>query len=175
MGYWREIGAKDLVISAWADGTSAAAVRGRVRSVEYRMPVDAPMCPKETRVQSMWHVLVLDGTVVLESASMSLDVPMGTSFNTVVCDTFTIEGGSLRMVRSCAFEWVQSSWMKSLVEKTAQPELQKVGKKVASMVVRWARTAAIGSQSPRRRSKQQLALTPSLASSSSQRPRPSLT
>merc|ERR1712232_1492001 len=160
MGYWREIGAKDLVISAWADGTSAAAVRGRVRSVEYRMPVDAPMCPKETRVQSMWHVLVLEGMVVLESASMSLDVPCGTSFNTVVCDTFTAERGRLRMVRSCAFEWVQSSWMKSLVEKTAQPELQQVGKQVASMIVRWARTAAIGpigSQTPSKRSKQQLA------------------
>ncbi|CAE7676939.1 prtp, partial [Symbiodinium sp. KB8] len=114
--YWEEMGSVDLEISAWSDGSSfASVVKGKVRTIEMRSPVPpAPMCPKETRVQSTWHVVILEDKVLLESVSMSLDVPCGTNFNVIACDTFSVQDGKLKMVRTCGIEWLQNTWLKSL-------------------------------------------------------------
>merc|ERR1712039_1149378 len=137
--YFKETGAKDLEIAAWADGDgSTSTVQGQVRSVEFRSPVPpAPMCPKETRVTSTWHVAALADKVVLEAVCMSLDVPCGTSFNSVTCDTFTVVDGVMKMVRTCGVEWVQESWTKSLVEKNVPVELGTIGQKMANVVQKW--------------------------------------
>merc|ERR1712151_1457236 len=101
----------------WASGQGAAVnVKGKVRSVEYQMSLPpAPMCPQETRCTATWHVVASPYKVVLESVTMSLDVPFGTSFNVVTCDTFTSDeaSGRTHMVRTCGIEWVEVIWMRS--------------------------------------------------------------
>eukprot|EP00435_Cladocopium_sp_Y103_P072912 s597_g41.t1 len=91
--YWEETGAMDLDISPWSDGSSfASVVKGKVRTIEMRSP--------ETRVQSTWHIVVLPDKVLLESVTMSLDVPCGTMFNVISCDSFTMQDGKLKMSRT---------------------------------------------------------------------------
>lgn len=142
--YFKATGTQDLDIGEWADGgASIAAVEGKVRSIEMRVPVPpAPMCPKQTRVTSTWHVAVFEHQVLLECVAMSLDVPCGTCFNTVSCDTFTVEKGRMKMVRTCGIEWIQSSWTKSLVESNAPPQLAKVAQTLAGVVQNWGHDAA---------------------------------
>ncbi|CAE7466379.1 Ces2c, partial [Symbiodinium pilosum] len=137
--YWQEMGSMDLEISQWSDGGSfASAVKGKVRTIEMRSPVPpAPMCPKETRVQSTWHIVILEDKVLLESVSMSLDVPCGTNFNVIACDTFSVEDGKLKMVRTCGIEWLQSTWLKSMIEQNVPPQLAAVGERMAKVVGRW--------------------------------------
>eukprot|EP00439_Symbiodinium_sp_Y106_P050130 s994_g6.t1 len=133
------MGSVDLEISAWSDGSSfASVVKGKVRTIEMRSPVPpAPMCPKETRVQSTWHVVILEDKVLLESVSMSLDVPCGTNFNVIACDTFSVQDGKLKMVRTCGIEWLQSTWLKSMIEQNVPPQLAAVGERMAKVVGRW--------------------------------------
>lgn len=137
--YWEEMGSVDLEISAWSDGSSfASVVKGKVRTIEMRSPVPpAPMCPKETRVQSTWHVVILEDKVLLESVSMSLDVPCGTNFNVIACDTFSVQDGKLKMVRTCGIEWLQNTWLKSMIEQNVPPQLAAVGERMAKVVGRW--------------------------------------
>ncbi|CAK9062032.1 Acylcarnitine hydrolase, partial [Durusdinium trenchii] len=137
--YWEETGAMDLDISPWSDGSSfASAVKGKVRTIEMRSPVPpAPMCPKETRVQSTWHIVVLPDQVLLESVTMSLDVPCGTMFNVISCDSFTIKDGKLKMSRTCGVEWLQSSWLKSMVEQNVPPQLKAIAERMVGVVTRW--------------------------------------
>jgi len=138
-GYFKEMGAQELEIGAWVEGTSLlGAVKGKVRSVDMRMPVPpAPMCPKDTRVQSTWHVVSLPDKLVLESVTMSLDVPYGTCFNVISCDTFTDTGNGLKMVRTCGVEFVQSTWLSHLVEANVPPNMIDIGKRLAKVVDRW--------------------------------------
>jgi len=77
--------------------------------------------------------------VVLESVTMSLDVPCGTNFYVIVCDTFTQEEGKINMVRMCGVEWVQSTWLKNLVEQNVPVELTKVGARMANVIGVWAK------------------------------------
>ena len=137
--YWEEMGAMDLEISPWSDGNSLSSmVKGKVRTIEMRSPVPpAPMCPKETRVQSTWHIVVLPDKVILESVTMSLDVPCGTMFNVIACDSFTMQDGQLKMSRTCGVEWLQSTWLKSMVEQNVPPQLKAVGERMAGVVSRW--------------------------------------
>ncbi|CAJ1444815.1 unnamed protein product [Effrenium voratum] len=137
--YWQEMGASQLEISDWSDGESfVSVVKGKVRTIEMRTPVPpAPMCPKETRVQSTWHVVILPDKVLLESVTMSLDVPCGTNFNVIACDTFTVQGGKLKMLRTCGVEWLQSTWLKSMVEQNVPPQLTAVAERMSQVVTRW--------------------------------------
>lgn len=137
--YWEETGAMDLDISLWSDGSSfASVVKGKVRTIEMRSPVPpAPMCPKETRVLSTWHIVVLPDKVLLESVTMSLDVPCGTMFNVISCDSFTMQDGKLKMSRTCGVEWLQSTWLKSMVEQNVPPQLKAVGERMVGVVTRW--------------------------------------
>merc|ERR1712014_509952 len=146
----KEVGATELDIGAWTDGSSfSSPMKGWVRSIEMRAPVPpAPMCPKTTRIQSTWHVVALEDKVLLESITMSLDVPCGTNFNAIACDTFTVENGRLKMTRTCGVEWVQSSWMKSMVELNVPPQLALMGARVAKVVQEWWKTTCEASKGP---------------------------
>mmetsp|Transcript_18111 Transcript_18111/g.39065 ORF Transcript_18111/g.39065 Transcript_18111/m.39065 type:complete len:698 (-) Transcript_18111:84-2177(-) len=137
--YFKRISAKDLEIGPWAEGHIAAQVKGQLRSVEMRVPVPAfPMAPAETRLTVTWHVVVEESKVVLESSSMSLDVPYGTCFNVVACDTFTSDDqGNLRLRRTLGLDWVKSCWMKSMVEANAPTEVRRMGEVLASVVEDW--------------------------------------
>mmetsp|Transcript_104271 Transcript_104271/g.270302 ORF Transcript_104271/g.270302 Transcript_104271/m.270302 type:complete len:644 (+) Transcript_104271:40-1971(+) len=138
--YFEEAGAWDVEVGPWAVGGAAAQVKGKVRSVDMRVPVPpAPMCPKETRCASTWHVVVDSTRVLLESVNMSLDVPYGDCFNVVACDTFTVnkETNRMQMVRTCGVDWVKSTWMKSMVEANVPPEVTKAGERVANVVRRY--------------------------------------
>eukprot|EP00425_Heterocapsa_triquetra_P043970 CAMPEP_0195067532 /NCGR_PEP_ID=MMETSP0448-20130528/12555_1 /TAXON_ID=66468 /ORGANISM="Heterocapsa triquestra, Strain CCMP 448" /LENGTH=101 /DNA_ID=CAMNT_0040098953 /DNA_START=1 /DNA_END=306 /DNA_ORIENTATION=- len=96
------------------------------------------MCPKETRATATWHVVASPAKVVLETATMSLDVPYGTSFQVVVCDTFTAtESGTTRMVRTWGVAWVKSCFMKSLVEANVPIELEKSAHRMIEVLKEW--------------------------------------
>jgi len=136
--YFEDLQAQDLEIHDWSD---VSGVKGLTRSVEMRIPVPpAPMCPKETRCTCTWHVSTSPVKIVLESTTMSLDVPYGTSFNVVVSDTFTREQGATctRMKRVCAVEWVSAIWMKSLVEQTVPPQMKSAAERWAVVLQDWA-------------------------------------
>jgi len=140
--YFEEVQAEDLEVHEW---TSLAGVHGKARSIDMRVPVPpAPMCPKETRCQSTWHVSVSKSKVVLESVTMSIDVPYGTSFNVVVCDTFTCSEGSdqICMVRSCALDWVSSIWLKKMVEQNVPIQIKAVGERWVGVLKRWVQANA---------------------------------
>jgi len=80
--FFDSMGVHDIQVGPWATGGAVANVKGKVRSVELRTPLPPnPMCPKETRVTSTWHVFADSSKVVFEQVSMSLDVPYGDSFN----------------------------------------------------------------------------------------------
>lgn len=139
ISFFNETGAYDVQVGPWAGGAAVEKVKGKIRSVEMRVPVPpAPMCPKETRCAATWHVAVDASHVVLESVNMSLDVPYGDCFNVVACDTFKIceSTGRMRMVRTCAVDWVKSTWMKSLVEANVPTEVTKAGERVAEVIKR---------------------------------------
>eukprot|EP00929_Paragymnodinium_shiwhaense_P071692 TRINITY_DN36428_c0_g3_i1.p1 TRINITY_DN36428_c0_g3~~TRINITY_DN36428_c0_g3_i1.p1 ORF type:complete len:410 (-),score=84.79 TRINITY_DN36428_c0_g3_i1:422-1651(-) len=139
--YFRKLGAKDLEISAW--GTAHSTVKGKLRSVEYRMPLPPqPMCPSESRMQGTYHVASSDAKVVLESATMALDVPIGSTFNVISCDSFTVRNGKLRMTRSCAVEWLASCWVKGMVEKQTVAQGAEKARLVAGAIREWAVRAA---------------------------------
>lgn len=149
--YFQDIGATHLEVGPWAgggrsEGAAVAAVKGKIRSADCVVVLSPqpPMCPDRTRVQSTWHVVSTDVQVVLESVSMSLDVPCGTSFNVIVCDTFRVdtETGLTKMVRTYGLEWVQSNWLKSFVEANVPEELAKKGQGWADVVGRWAQQQA---------------------------------
>jgi len=117
-GYFQIIEARGLELAPWVEAVTTENIKGRLRSAEFIMPLpQKPMCPKESRVQQT-HVVVDEDKVVLEQVSMTLDVPVvGTSFNAVICDTFTVSEGRMKMQRTFAIEWVKSSWLTSTVER----------------------------------------------------------
>jgi len=145
MMYFRDFGIYGLEVGAWMCGSvGASKVQGKVRSMDMRVPVPpAPMCPKETRCTSTWHTVTTDDKVMLESVIMSLDVPYGTSFNVVKCDTFTLDEatGNTRMTRYLTLEWVKSIWVQSLVEANVPKELEKDARQWAEVIKRWAQKA----------------------------------
>mmetsp|Transcript_23166 Transcript_23166/g.65382 ORF Transcript_23166/g.65382 Transcript_23166/m.65382 type:complete len:671 (+) Transcript_23166:86-2098(+) len=135
--YFKETGAWDMEIGPWAKGGPAGKVKGKIRSIDMRVPVPpAPMCPKETRCTSTYHVVADERRIVLESVTMSLDVPYGDSFNVISADTFTIneETGQTRMVRTCGLDWVKSTWMRGMIEANVPPQLTIAGQRVADVV-----------------------------------------
>jgi len=139
--YFERAGAKDMEVGPWADGHVAAQIRGSIRSIEMRVPVPpAPMCPAETRCTTTWHVVVEAEKVVLESVTMSLDVPYGTCFNVICCDTFTVDAatGNTFMKRTLGVEWVKTTWMKKMVEASVPGEVKKFGLRWAEQVKEWA-------------------------------------
>lgn len=127
--YFRALGARNLDMGPWASGCGAAArVKGKVRSLEMVAPCPpAPMCPKETRVHSTWHVLSAEHKIVQECVTMSLDVPYGECFNVVYSDTYTVEEATGRtcMSRAVGIEWLKSVWTKRLVEANVPKEMKK--------------------------------------------------
>jgi hypothetical protein len=136
--FWANQGAKDFEIGAWTT-RAVGGVKGKVRSVEIaHMPVPpAPLCPEETRVEMTYHFYQDDGQVVLEYVCMSLDVPYGTNFNVVVCDTFVSEEGRTRMTRHVAIEWLQSVFMKNVVEANVPKNCAANGRLFAETIVQW--------------------------------------
>ncbi|CAJ1350734.1 unnamed protein product [Effrenium voratum] len=89
-----------------------------VRSMSMRVPVPpAPMCPKESRCACTWHLVADEKRLLLESVIMSLDVPYGTCFNVIKCDTFSVDPtGNILFERKLSLEWVKFCWVKALVE-----------------------------------------------------------
>merc|ERR1712087_6599 len=126
-----------MEVGPWASCEGAIARgQGKIRSVECRAPVPPmPLTPKETRCSATWHLVVSPSEVVLESVSMSLDVPYGTTFNVIYCDTFSLDTvtGHIHVVRRCGVEWVRSQFMvpKSLVETNCQQQGATYGEQTA--------------------------------------------
>jgi hypothetical protein len=145
--YFQDVLATNLEVGPWAsgdrsEGATVAAVKGKIRSVDFVKILDPRpfMCPDKTQVHSTWHVVSTDVQVVFESVLMSLDVPYGTDFNVIVCDTFRVDAktGHTKMVRTYGLEWVNSILWTSVVEAKVPEELTKAGHLWADVVVRWA-------------------------------------
>jgi len=135
--YFSDQEQKDIEVDQWADNNK---VEGKLRSVRMRAPVPPqPMCPKETRANQTWHVTVEADRVLVETSTMSLDVPYGTSFMVVICHTFTInpETQTTAMVSTYALDWVQSTWLKSTIEASVPKELLKASKKLGAFISRY--------------------------------------
>mmetsp|Transcript_65761 Transcript_65761/g.175163 ORF Transcript_65761/g.175163 Transcript_65761/m.175163 type:complete len:371 (-) Transcript_65761:29-1141(-) len=140
--YFQSVKAEDLVIQEW---TTLHGVKGKTRTVEMKVPVaPMPMCPAETRVHQTWHVSSAPAKIILESVTTSLDVPYGTTFNVVVCDTFTCKENStcVHMVRTCAVDWVSSIWLTSLVEQNVHTQVREAGERWAGLLQEWLRDNA---------------------------------
>mmetsp|Transcript_98206 Transcript_98206/g.306379 ORF Transcript_98206/g.306379 Transcript_98206/m.306379 type:complete len:563 (-) Transcript_98206:110-1798(-) len=139
---FRDLGARDMEVGPWASGTGAATrVRGKLRSLGMRIPPPpAPMCPSETRVTSTYHVVSEAGHVILESSTLSLDVPYGTYFHVVICDTFSVHGdtGRTQMTRNFALQWEKSTWMQSMIETAVPEQLLKDAQRLADVTQKWA-------------------------------------
>ena len=91
--HFQDLKMQNIELGPWVSGTSSGSkVQGKLRSMSMRVPVPpAPMCPKESRCACTWHVVCEAEKCLLESVIMSLDVPYGTCFNVIKCDTFTID------------------------------------------------------------------------------------
>lgn len=132
--FFKDLKAYNMELGPWIQGSAAgtgAKVQGKLRSMEMRVPVPpAPMCPKESRVTTTWHVVFSDSRVLLESVIMTLDVPYGTCFNVIKCDTFSLgPGGHTIFQRKVSLEWVKSCWVKALVEANVPKEIKSDGLK----------------------------------------------
>ena len=98
------------------------------------------MCPKESRCACTWHVVCEDDRCLLESVIMSLDVPYGTCFNVIKCDTFSRDekSGNTVLERKFSLEWVKGCWIKSLVEASVPKEVKADGEQWAQLIKKWA-------------------------------------
>eukprot|EP00931_Biecheleriopsis_adriatica_P102325 TRINITY_DN77310_c0_g1_i1.p1 TRINITY_DN77310_c0_g1~~TRINITY_DN77310_c0_g1_i1.p1 ORF type:complete len:653 (+),score=153.40 TRINITY_DN77310_c0_g1_i1:28-1986(+) len=134
-------GASERQIEPWAseDHAEAKKVHGKLRTLKMRVPVPPqPMCPPTTMVEQTVHVWVEADQVTKETATLSLDVPYGTCFRTVICDTFTVTaGGATQMERRFGLEWLQSTMMKSMIEMNVPPNLIEDAKKGVAFMKRW--------------------------------------
>lgn len=131
-------GFRNVSVGPWTTGD---VLQGQVRSLSYVVDVPpAPMCPKETRVESSVHVVVTESCVTLEQVVRSLDVPCGDGFETIICDAFSIEEatGRIRMVRTCGINFMKSTWLKSTIENHVQHLLVAGAKRMASLAAEWA-------------------------------------
>lgn len=138
--YFEAIEATNMDVESWATGEAVRSIQGKVRSLSAKIPLPRqPMCPPFSRIQMTWHAGQPDeNRLVLEQLSMALDVPCGTCFNTLICDTFTVKDGVTQMVRTWAVEWLQSTWLKSAIENGAPGELVKKGELFAKLITEWA-------------------------------------
>ena len=140
--HFQDLHMHSIELGPWVSGTSSGSkVAGKLRSMSMRVPVPpAPMCPKESRCACTWHVVSEDDRCLLESVIMTLDVPYGTCFNVIKCDTFTTdsESGNTILERKLSLEWVKGCWIKSLVEASVPKEIQADGVQWAALIKKWA-------------------------------------
>ena len=142
--------ANDIELGPWIEGRSAGTgskVKGKLRSLEMRAPVPpAPMCPKESRVATTYHVVCDDSKILFESVIMSLDVPYGTCFNVIECDTFSYDPSTKHTIfeRRLSLEWVKSCWVKALVEINVPKEVKADAEQFVETVRDWATQRAAG-------------------------------
>mmetsp|Transcript_52617 Transcript_52617/g.117991 ORF Transcript_52617/g.117991 Transcript_52617/m.117991 type:complete len:657 (-) Transcript_52617:18-1988(-) len=154
--HFKDLNMHSIELGPWVAGDAhGSKVQGKLRSMSMRVPVPpAPMCPKESRCACTWHVVSGDGKVVLESVIMSLDVPYGTCFNVIKCDTFTIDkSGNTILERKFSLEWVKGCWIKSLVEASVPKEIKADGVQWAELIRKWSqmKAASPGSTDRKRR------------------------
>eukprot|EP00930_Biecheleria_cincta_P084106 TRINITY_DN73597_c0_g1_i1.p1 TRINITY_DN73597_c0_g1~~TRINITY_DN73597_c0_g1_i1.p1 ORF type:complete len:643 (-),score=126.06 TRINITY_DN73597_c0_g1_i1:429-2357(-) len=138
----KDQGSTELDIEAWQDREGqgqAKRVHGKLRNIKMRVPVPpAPMCPPTTRVEQVCHVFVEESRVLRETSTLSLDVPYGTCFKTVIQDCFTVvDGDSIKMTRSFGLEWVQSTMMKGMIESNVPPNLKLDAEALAAFLRQW--------------------------------------
>mmetsp|Transcript_26042 Transcript_26042/g.68408 ORF Transcript_26042/g.68408 Transcript_26042/m.68408 type:complete len:616 (-) Transcript_26042:171-2018(-) len=130
--------AKEQELGVWLENEGIAAkLKGKVRTLTQRVAIPpGPMCPETSRISMTWHLNSSpeQETVLLESVSMTLDVPYGETFNVCICDQFKRCGGTLKMTRFLALEWVQSTWMKRMIETNVREQVKKDGELFAKMV-----------------------------------------
>eukprot|EP00438_Fugacium_kawagutii_P018992 Skav203210 [mRNA] locus=scaffold1148:109711:112900:- [translate_table: standard] len=142
------LGAHDIKLGPWLLGSDAgqgSKVQGKLRSMEMRCTVPpAPMCPNESRVACTWHVVCDDSRVLLESVLMTLDVPYGTCFNVIKCDTFRVDPktGHTLFERRVSLEWVKSCWVKAVVEANVPKTVKVDGEQFVEVVKEWAQAQA---------------------------------
>eukprot|EP00928_Gymnodinium_smaydae_P080294 TRINITY_DN64012_c0_g1_i1.p1 TRINITY_DN64012_c0_g1~~TRINITY_DN64012_c0_g1_i1.p1 ORF type:complete len:614 (-),score=151.11 TRINITY_DN64012_c0_g1_i1:215-1897(-) len=135
--YMHKLQVRDMEIGAWT--RASGKVQGVVRSVDYVKPLPPkPMCPKESRIQTTVHVVNREDTVVFEQRIMTLDVPAGSSWSLWVRDTFTVSDGNMKMSRDCACEWLQSSWLKSMIEKEVPAGVEETAPDLVEIIKKWA-------------------------------------
>eukprot|EP00928_Gymnodinium_smaydae_P014219 TRINITY_DN15174_c1_g5_i1.p1 TRINITY_DN15174_c1_g5~~TRINITY_DN15174_c1_g5_i1.p1 ORF type:complete len:621 (+),score=82.46 TRINITY_DN15174_c1_g5_i1:295-2157(+) len=138
--YYSKVGARNMDIGAWAEGGASGNVQGKARSIEYIKPLPPkPLCPRESRIQQTVHVVVSEEKVILEQSVMTLDVPAGTAWILWVRDTFTSCDGRVRMQRDCACEWLQSCWIKSMIESQTPKATAEETPPMIESVMEWAK------------------------------------
>eukprot|EP00439_Symbiodinium_sp_Y106_P081235 s569_g20.t1 len=159
--HFQDLKMHGIELGPWVSGTSSGSkVQGKLRSMSMRVPVPpAPMCPKESRCACTWHVVCEDDRCLLESVIMSLDVPYGTCFNVIKCDTFSRDekSGNTVLERKFSLEWVKGCWIKSLVEASVPKEVKADGEQWAQLIKKWAQQSPqpqstkpeVGSRVPR--------------------------
>jgi len=137
-----EKGCTERDIGPWEDRDGghrlATQMRGKLRIVKLRNPVPPqPMCPETTMINQSFHVLAEEDRILAETSTMSLDVPYGDSFNVVIRDKFTIEGGVIMMERSFGLDWVKSTFMKSMIESNVPANLVKDAERMSALLKKW--------------------------------------
>lgn len=137
--YLKAVSATEVSFGAWTAGQNTSGISGKARTMEMRMPLPpAPMRPKDTRCTTIWHLIANPTKVALESVVTSYDVPYGTCFNVVKCDTFYLDEDShVRYVRTVAMEWLKPCWVRTIVETNAFAEVGRDGAKMAEVVKQW--------------------------------------
>lgn len=137
--YLKAVSASEVSFGAWTAGQNTSGISGKARTMEMRMPLQpAPMRPKDTRCTIIWHLIANPMKVALESVVTSYDVPYGTCFNVVKCDTFYLDEDShIRYVRTVAMEWLKPCWVRAIVETNAFAEVGRDGAKMAEVVKQW--------------------------------------
>ena len=121
-----ETQAQEVDLGDWVEDEGIAqTVKGKVRTLSLRVALPpAPSCPETTRVKVTCHVYATESRIMLETTSMSLDVPYGETFTIAICDVFTVVHGHVQLVRHCDIEWMQSNWMKGVLEKLVRGQVR---------------------------------------------------
>jgi hypothetical protein len=134
--YFARIQASNMEVGPWAEDAS---VQGKTRSVNYVKPLPPkPMCPPESRIQSIVHIFCSQEKVVLEQSVMTLDTP-AQAMNLWIIDTFSVESRKMKLKRECAFEWVSSSWLKVFIESQTPASVQESVPEMVETIQAWAR------------------------------------
>ncbi|KAJ3415882.1 hypothetical protein HDV05_003946 [Chytridiales sp. JEL 0842] len=102
---------------------------GGHRRFQYVMPLSNPMGPKSTRCQLHETIVnrkIADGYICIKGASVSPDVPSGTTFVANLLTCWTRAGpGTVRLRVSCEVDFAKTPWLLLPVLRSAVPDGMK--------------------------------------------------
>lgn len=131
-----EAQAQEVDLGDWVEDEGIAQkLKGKVRTLSLRVALPpAPLCPETTRMKVTYHVYATESRIILETTTMSLDVPYGETFTIAICDVFTVVHGHVQLVRHCGIEWLQSNWMKGVLETMVRGQARTDAERFAELV-----------------------------------------